>query len=262
MNPKKLLSMITAIFISLLLWCTGALAQSYTLIPYFPLGQGNTLVFAETGEQARGTAAQAVLGVELVGLVPTQTVWYWQSTSLLERKASSLAWNLVQGLGRHKEVLFWGLEKSGSIRFDSPDILLPRKMGIGETVQGSSSYTRLDASGSETATGTLDRALTLAGVEEVTVRAGTFPGSLRFLETVSWDEGQAGYGSRERTFWLAPNVGLIKWDESMSETTTGQGERTEESGWELFLGYVGGEPILPNAPPEADSTCSGPRRSW
>jgi len=258
---QKLLSLITVV-LSIGLFFSSAIAQSYTLNQYFPLGQGNTLVFAETGEESKSIALQTVLGIELVGLVPTQTMWYWESTSLLGRKCSSLAWNLVQGLGRHKDEHFQGIKEAGYTMYDSPDILLPRNMELGETFQCSSSYTRYDASDSEIAVGTLDRELTLAGVEEVTVRTGTFTGCLNFLETVFWEESPDTYGSRERTFWLAPGVGLIKWDETVSETVAGQGESTEESSWELFLGYVSGEPILPNVPPEAESAALGYRMAW
>jgi len=248
---QKLLSLTTAVLTIGLLFST-AIAQSYTLNQYFPLGQGNTLVFAETGEESKSIALQTVLGIQLVGLVPTQTMWYWESKSLLGRKGSSLAWNFVQGLRRHKDVYFQGIAETGYTIYDSPDILLPRNMEVGEILQGSSSYTRHDASDTEIATGTLERELTLAGVEEVTVRAGTFTGSLKFLETVFWEESPDTYGSREKTFWLAPGVGLIKWNEAVSASVPGEGESAEESSWELFLGYVGGEPILPDAPPEAD----------
>jgi len=257
----KLLSLMAAI-LTVGLLCTSAGAQSYALNQYFPLGQGNTLVFADNAEPSSSIALQAVLGVELVGLVPTQTVWYWKSASLLRRKSSALAWNLVQGLGRHKDVHFQGIEEIGYTRYDSPDILLPRRMEAGEIFQSSSSYTSYDASDVEIATGTLERTLTLAAVEEVTVRAGTFADCLKFLETVLWEESQGSYGSWERTFWLAPGVGLIKWDETASETTAGQGESTEESSWELFLGYVGGNPVLPDVPPETDSASPRPRMSW
>ena len=84
--------------------------------------------------------------------------------------------------------------------------------------------------------------MTLTAEERVTVRADTFPGSLKLLETVSWEER---YGNRERTFWLAPGVGLVKWNETVSEFISGEGERTEESSWELILGCVDGELILP-----------------
>ena len=129
--------------------------------------------------------------------------------------------------------------------YDAADILFPKSMEVGDAFQCSSSYTKYDASDSEIATGTLERELTLTGVEDVTVRAGTFSECLKFLETVFWEEGQDTYGSRERTFWLALGVGLIKWDEAISEFISGEGERTEEGSWELFLGYVNGELILP-----------------
>jgi len=42
----------------------------------------------------------------------------------------------------------------------------------------------------------------------------------------------------------------------------GQEESTEDSSWELSFGYVGGELILPNDPPEADSASPGYGMAW
>ena len=257
----KLLSLIVAI-LSIGIFSSGADAQSFILNRYFPLGQGNTLLFAETGEQSKSTALQAVLGAEVVRLVPTQQVWYWKSSSLLEITRSSLAWNPFRGLGRHKDAQFQGLEQTGYCIYDTPEILLPKTMEVGETFQGSSSYTRYDAGDNEIASGTSERELTLAGMEEVTVRAGTFAECLKFTETVSWEEGQASYGSCERTFWLAPDVGLVKWYETVSETIIGQGETSTAGDWELFLGYVGRELIVPTAPPEASSGAPRCGMTW
>jgi hypothetical protein len=258
---RQLLSLIGAI-ITIGFFCSSADAQPYTLNQYFPLGQGNALLFAETGEENKTLALQAVLGLEVVGIIPTQTTWYWSSTSLLARKSSSLAWNLVQGLGRHKDTYFQGLEATGYTLYDSPDILLPRSMATGAIFERSSSYTRYDATDTEVATGTIEREVTLVGVEEVTVRAGSFTECLKFSETVSWEEDQNNYGSWEKTFWLAPGIGPVKWDQAVSETIAGQEESMMESSWELLLGYVGGEPILPGESPEAATALPGCGMGW
>lgn len=204
---------ITLILTTMLVFEWSAEAQSFKLKNYFPLSEGITWGYLETySDGAKKYAFVTIGGNEIVNGVVTKKEWFFAGDELNDGDNVDYSYNLrvwtKEGFKRYKEV---GSDGSFTV-FNPPAIDLPSVMRIGETFSHTSIVTVHDPDGNVTNSYTYIIELTLMGVEDITVKAGSFTRCLKFSER-EFEEGEW----EDETFWLAPGIGEVKSSEVSSE---------------------------------------------
>jgi predicted transcriptional regulator len=206
----------------------------YDLKSYYPIKQGNVMLYTEKeeGNENLQKSISMTFGIEFLGPIPLHTIWKWESADKKKLEYELLCWIGMTGLTLYKE--YRSVSKvEYYLEYDQPVILLPSKMSIGQTIEPTPyTYKWYDSGGQEISSGTEIIGLTLIGVEDITVKAGTFTNCLKFQREGSWDESDGELGEYKETFWLAEDVGMIKVIEEETEYIEGI-EKTETITYEL-----------------------------
>lgn len=202
---KRMLSRVGFTIIAVASLFLASHGYAYDMADYYPLEQGFTWTMQSTwnDDPTSYEDTTTIDGFEDVGGVTTAK---WVDD---DGGYTCLAFD--------SEVL--GIYKSADdthdiyITFTPPAALLPAEAEIGQTKSYSSNYT-VYINDNPLGTGTFVNAYQLVSVEDVSVPAGDFSGCLRFSYSIV-DTKTSGpdLGSRDETygtFWLAPDVGMVK----------------------------------------------------
>jgi hypothetical protein len=129
-------------------------------------------------------------------------MWQFDSGELdsYDYSYESLAWT-QEGLKLYKLVCSEG----SYLTYEPPAIKFPASIRVGETFRHSCEITEYDSSGHIVDSWPYSIELTLDGVEDVEVLAGSFARCLKLSGTEA-DEGHES----ELTYWLAPGIGEVK----------------------------------------------------
>ncbi|MDY6862740.1 MAG: hypothetical protein SV062_07095 [Thermodesulfobacteriota bacterium] len=232
---KIFLVLAFSVYISFLINDVRAEDTEYDLKSYYPIKQGNVMIYKEKVEGAAKAQKcfSATFGIELLGFTPVNRVWEWESSDTEGFGYELLAWHLTEGLKLYKEY-----EGDEYLEYDEPMILFPPKMKIEDSIGPASyNYKWYDSDGEELFSGTESVTLTLLGLEDITVDAGVFTDCLKFQEEGSWEESTGDWGNYKDTFWLAKNVGMVKCIEEETEFESGE-EETETVIFELKKSFL------------------------
>ena len=95
------------------------------------------------------------------------------------------------------------------VLFDEPVLWFPTSFTLGTTITETTPFTRFYDSG-ETTRGTYVLTQQIAGLETVTVPAGTFVNCIKVDFTNDWDFGKGATARSENSYYHAPGVGVVK----------------------------------------------------
>jgi len=113
----------------------------------------------------------------------------------------------------HDEGIFYLREEFADddsyTEFDAPVFFLPDKLRVGQTVSADRYFTCIYRNGN-TARGKFKIKQTVRAVEDVPVIAGTFKECLRIENETYWEFGDGQKTRSTGTYYLAPNVGIVK----------------------------------------------------
>ena len=201
----------------------------YQMSQYLPMEQGDYWVYSGSEDGENYTEITIINGTETInGIETIRKITY--------EDYECLAWD-GEGLKWYKE---GEVDDEGDYMvFDSPVLLFPLQMEVGQQITASVSYSEYE-NGQFDETGTGSRTLTLVGLEDITVPAGTFTNCLKFIENISWQESDGGYGTIEKTFWLAEGIGEVKSISTETEYNPEEGTETETRVRELTFASIGG----------------------
>jgi hypothetical protein len=175
----------------------------YFLKDYCLLDDGITWNYLQTySDGHRDYEVFCIGGSEPINGAVAYKRWQFDSGELewYDYSYESLAWT-QEGLKLYKVVCSDG----SYLTCDPPAILLPASLRVGETFRHSSEITEYDSPGHVVDRRPYSIELTLEGVENVEVLAGSFARCLK-LSGTEVDEGQES----ELIYWLAPGIGEVK----------------------------------------------------
>jgi len=178
-------------------------SNRYFLKDYFSLAEGITWNYIQTyADGHKNYEVFCIGGTEQINDAVTHKRWQFDSGELYNRDYSyeSLAWT-KEGLKLYKIVYSDG---SYSI-CDPPAIEAPVSIRIGETFKHSCTMTEYNAAGNIMNSSPYGRELTLDGVEDIEVLAGSFTQCLKLSGKFTEEENES-----QITIWLAPGIGPVK----------------------------------------------------
>jgi hypothetical protein len=178
-------------------------SDRYFLKDYFPLAEGITWNYLQTyADGHKNYEVFCIGGIEQINDAMTHKRWQFDSGELYDHDYSyeSLAWT-KEGLNLYKIVYSDG---SYSI-CDPPAIEAPVSIRIGETFKHSCTMTEYDAAGNLISSWPYGRELTLEGIENIEVLAGSFAQCLKLSGKFTEEESES-----QVTIWLAPGIGPVK----------------------------------------------------
>lgn len=169
----------------------------FAISEYFPPGQGNTWTYVEEDEEL---TVRAVSGTEQVNGV--------NALKIIDEDGDYNLWTNSDGLLFHKIYNADDVPGCGwsQLIFNPPIKVSDPVVSVGSTSASTSTLFYTDCSGSS-ATSPISYEITIEGVEDVTVPAGTFNDCLkvRFVLTMN-----GGADINEDTSWLAKGLGTVK----------------------------------------------------
>ena len=177
--------------------------KEYLLKQYYPLSEGKTWNYLQTYEDGhKNYEVHCIGGSGEVDDVTANREYEFDSGELeyYNYAYNCLAWT-KEGLKTYKGVCSDGTYNL----YDPPAIVLPRMIRIGEAFSSEGTRTYYDVDGNETDSWEYSIELTLEGVEDIEVPAGSFDGCLKFSGN-EVDEGEEA----DLTLWLAPGIGEVK----------------------------------------------------
>lgn len=181
----------------------SATSDVYFLREYFPLVEGVTRNYLQTYSDGRKNyEVHCVGGTELADGVVTHKEWEFDSGELeyYDYFYECMAWT-KEGLRIYKTVASDG----SHVTCSPPAIVLPASIRVGQTFRHSCTLTDRDSYGSAIGSWSYSMEMTLEGEEDITVKAGRFPGCLKFSGTEE-DEGEVSRFS----IWYAPGIGEVR----------------------------------------------------
>ncbi len=184
---------------------------------YFPLGQGDTWTYdsevTSEGDSWQETVTKTVSG--------TETIKGVEAAVLTEDDGDySLYTSDDNGVTLYAE---HNVKDSGweRLEYDPPLNLLPGEIYVGLTKSSSATLTYTTSDGLSL-TGTYSVELTVEGIEDVTVPAGTFEDCLRVRFTGERASSDGNSETFAFTTWLAKGVGDVKSAGRQTATVDGQ----------------------------------------
>lgn len=170
---------------------------------YVPLKEGITWNYLHTyADGHKDYEVFCIGGAERINDAVMHKRWQFDSGELYDHDYSyeSLSWT-QEGLKLYKIVY-----SNGSyFTCDPPAIEAPASIRIGETFKHSCTMTEYDADGNVINSWPYGRELTLDGVEDIEVLAGSFTQCLKFSGKFTEKENES-----QVTIWLAPGIGPVK----------------------------------------------------
>lgn len=186
-------------------------AICFAIADYFPLGQGDTWTYRKLEDEELFT--QTISGTENINGV--------EAVKRIDEDGYELLTN--NGITYYKEYDADDIEGCGwdqSI-FTPPLTFSPAVVSIGAKYTFNSSQTYKNCTGF-TVTATLSGGMTVEGIEDITVPAGTFKDCLKVKMIITSSESSRMERSQSKEFqnWLAKGVGIVKaiWTETNHST--------------------------------------------
>ena len=178
-------------------------SNRYYFKDYVPLKEGITWTYLQTyADGHKNFEVFCIGGTEQINDTVTHKRWQFDSGELYDHDYSyeSLAWT-QEGLKLYKIVY-----SNGSYSIcDPPAIQAPVSIRIGETFKNSCTMTEYDAAGNIISSRPYGRELTLDGVEDIEVLAGSFTQCLKLSGKFTEEENES-----QVTICLAPGIGPVK----------------------------------------------------
>ena len=169
----------------------------YAISEYFPRGQGNTWTYVEEDEEL---TVQTVSGTEEVNGV--------NAVKVIDEDGDYNLWTNSDGLVLHKIYDADDVPGCGwsQLIFNPPIKLADPVVSVGSTSASTSTIYYSDCAGSSESSA-ISYEITIEGVEDVTVPAGTFNDCLKikFILTMN-----GGADVNEDTSWAAKGLGTVK----------------------------------------------------
>jgi hypothetical protein len=210
----------------------------YNFADFYPMTQGSTWTYQWTENGYSGTATLTINGFERVNEV--RTAKFFDEDDNYNCKALD-----PEGLKLYKEFDFeWGYTI-----YTPPFKQIPAQMYVGQTHKSSSIAKEYDPDGTLEYEAKETTSVTLEGLEDVTVPAGSFTNCLKFSR---FDTREPSFGwlrTEGGTFWLARDVGLVK-EVTTKRSYDDQGQLVDES---TSMDELSAYNISPN-----DSTLTAP----
>jgi hypothetical protein len=172
----------------------GDTGTTYTISEYFAPGQGNTWTYVEEDEEL---TVQSVSGTEQVNGV--------DAVKIIDEDGDYNLWTNSDGLVFHKIYNADDVPGCGwsQFIFNPPIKVSDPVVSVGSTSAATSTLFYTDCSGSSDSSA-FSYEITIEGVEDVTVPAGTFSDCLKIYR-------QRGFSNFiPRVAWVCPKMGLVK----------------------------------------------------
>ena len=170
---------------------------TYTISEYFPLGQGNTWTYVEEDEEL---TVRTVSGTEQINGV--------NAVKIIDEDGDYNLWTTGNGLTYYK-----GYEADGGpgcgwsqFVFNPPVNASDPVVSVGSTSASTTTLFYTDCSGSSDSS-PVSYEITIEGVEDVTVPAGTFNDCLKIKFVLTMN---GGADINEDTSWVANGLGTVK----------------------------------------------------
>jgi len=184
MKLKKYLIVVSIMF--MVMPFLGENVAAYNMAEYFPLNQGDQWTYRSTVNGLPMPLKMVVNGAEWVNGVETikKDVWMpffpdgYQCLVMDSEGAKLYKWHLPE-----IDTIFI---------FDPPHIPFPAQFDLGETYQGSCSFSTYSSDGIFQDTGTGNLTVSLESVEDITVPAGTFEDCLKISDS-NFSQGSIGW---------------------------------------------------------------------
>ncbi|MCK4521706.1 MAG: DUF333 domain-containing protein, partial [Nanoarchaeota archaeon] len=209
-------------------------ANTYNLSDYYPLNQGDTWTYSTIRDGYNETEIVLINGTETFGSVDAVKMYFYYGYYGWEYDA--LQW-APEGLMDYKWVYDNGTEYEV---YSTPIMNAPVEMSTGQTHQDFANYTGYEEGNVSPAwTGNETTILTLLGIENITVPAGTFE-ALKFTCTNNWFDDDGCYGTDSAVNWLAYKIGIIREIGNESEYCPGDDLDVWNYSMELINATVGG----------------------
>lgn len=178
-------------------------SNRYYLKDYLPLEEGITWNYLQTyADGHKNYEVHCIAGTQLINDIVTHKMWEFDSGELdwNDYAYGCITWT-KEGLTKYKSV-----RSDGSYTLIVPPLIrFPASIRLGDTFKHSCEITEYDQYDHIVATWPYSIELTLEGVEDVEVLAGSFTRCLK-LSGTEVDEGQEA----EIIYWLALGVGEVK----------------------------------------------------
>jgi len=205
-----------------------AKASAVELYEYYPIAQGDSwnYLVSDDGFQEK---ICTIMGEESVDNLNTVKI------SIGENK---IIWLIRDADGIKTYKIFNG---DNYQVFTPPKLLLPNNLEIGETKEYSIDSVVYDKNGVKIGKESVKGRIVLKAIEPIEVRAGKFIDCLNVRMVEDWTESADSYGTDDVTFWLARNIGIIKY---FSFSVPSQpNEKAEVETQELISATIKGEKI-------------------
>jgi len=178
-------------------------SDRFYLKEYLPLEEGILWNYLQTyADGHKNYEVHCIGGTQLIDDIVTHKMWEFDSGELnwYDYAYECVAWT-KEGLTEYKSII-----SDGSYNISNPpEIRFPASIRIGETFKHSGEITEYDQYNRIVSLQPYGIELTLEGIEDVEVLAGSFARCLK-LSGTEVDEGQES----EIIYWLAPGVGEVK----------------------------------------------------
>jgi len=185
----------------------AGITYAYDLKEYYPLNEGDTWTYSTTKNDQTHETVIKVEGKEMVG-----------EAEGIKMVSSEGNYDLLtidaEGVILHKNV-FSAPDgtRSGYVLHNPPQMLFVN-LEIGQTKEYKSTSEGVYGPGDPALTENGVFKITLDSVEDIEVKAGKFPGCLKFSSDYTYSEksvsGSEGHGGDKCTAWLAPGLGMVK----------------------------------------------------
>lgn len=236
--------MLTTLVSMVLIFLSGNVL-AYNMVEYFPLNQGDEWTFLCTmnvvGGETEGKYGpmlftQVVNGTEIVNEVETVKL----ENRMPGFPTPDYDCYVVDSEGIILFKHHWINYADVIFVVDQGVLVLPAQFSLGEVNQQPYSLTAYDSDGNIHSMGTGNFTCSIEAVEDVSIPAGTFEDCLKIFDLILSQANDGSTFSRESTYWLAPNVGIVKMSLTDNWYSSEEGEVSVTMTFELMRATVDG----------------------